>query len=72
MLLLNSQSDCANTKNNTILVHMPSYLKADKLISHRLKRGDYPTALRNLKHICGCHNFFPLSSVQIIIVCALG
>ena len=32
------------------------------------KGRDYPTALRNLKHICGCHNFFPLSSVQIIII----
>ena len=30
--------------------------------------GDYPTALRFLKHICGCHNFFHLSSVQIIII----
>ena len=29
---------------------------------------DYPTALRFLKHICGCHNFFHLSSVQIIII----
>ena len=33
-----------------------------------IERGDYPTALRNLKHICGCHNFSPLSSVQIIII----
>ena len=37
-------------------------------ITTKLKREDYPTALRFLKHICGCHNFFHLSSVQIIII----
>ena len=32
-------------------------------------RGDYPSFLRNLHFFfCTCHNFPPLSSVQIIII----
>ena len=30
--------------------------------------GTIPFSSEIQKHICGCHNFFPLSSVQIIII----
>ena len=31
-------------------------------------KGTIPFSSEIQKHICGCHNFFPLSSVQIIII----
>ena len=30
--------------------------------------GDLPETNEIVTHICSCHNFFPLSSVQIIII----
>ena len=35
-----------------------------------LRGGGLPETNEIVTHICSCHNFFPLSSVQIIIILA--
>ena len=42
---------------------MTIFIKLDQLSS-----GAIPETNEIVTHICSCHNFFPLSSVQIIII----
>ena len=48
---------CADTYGNSLL-----------LVVCALKEGTIPETNEIVKNICSCHNFFPLSSVQIIII----
>ena len=42
--------------------------KKDYILSSYFKGGTIPKTNEIVTHICSCHNFFSLSSVQIIII----
>ena len=47
---------------------MESIVKSVKSVKIANNGGTIPETNEIVTHICSCHNFFPLSSVQILLI----
>ena len=63
-VVINFADDIQSNKSSILGIGKGSGL----VTSISLKGGTIPQTSEIWTHICGCHNFFPLSSVQIIII----
>ena len=57
--------------NGSIDIHLPTCIgltPVSMIAGGNSPLGDYPIYLRNLNTISSCHNFPPLSSVQILLI----